>query len=158
MFTTCEQIKIQAGANCVDRRLTLRQAAGEMVAAKPMKAPERFIRLLKKAMDEHPEKLSLRQVARRADLSPAYLSLLLSAERPAPSNAAIAQLERVLNLPEGDLFKAAERPNNQALEFFRKDEAGSILRKLALVPNRKLPAVDKLLADFLQKQRGTKGK
>ena len=63
---------------------------------KNTKAPERFIRLLKKAMDEHPEKLSLRKVARRADLSPAYLSYLLNGERGVPSNDAIAQLERVL--------------------------------------------------------------
>ena len=122
-----------------------------MTETKTSKAPERFIRLLKKAMDEHPEKLSLRQVAKRADISPAYLSLLLNAERPAPSNDAIAQLERVLDIPEGDLFKAAARPDNEALEFFRKDEAGSIMRTLAQVPDNKLSAVGKMIEQFLQR-------
>jgi AraC-like DNA-binding protein len=57
-----------------------------MTANKSAKAPDRFIRLLKKAMAEHPEKLSLNQVAKRADLSPAYLSFLLNGERGVPSN------------------------------------------------------------------------
>ncbi len=51
---------------------------------KPAKAPERFVWLLQKAMEEHPEELSLRQVAKQADLSPAYLSLLLSGDVPCP--------------------------------------------------------------------------
>jgi transcriptional regulator with XRE-family HTH domain len=115
------------------------------------KAPERFIRLLKKSMDEHPEQLSLNRIARLADISPAYLSLLLNGKRSVPSNDAIDQLERVLNIPKDDLFKAAERPNDQALEFFRKDDAGSIMRTLAQVPSSKLPAVQKMIERFLKK-------
>jgi transcriptional regulator with XRE-family HTH domain len=129
-----------------------------MTENRPTKAPDRFIRLLKKAMDEHPEKLSLRQVARNADISPAYLSLLLNGERGVPSNDAIAQLERVLNIPEGELFKAAGRPDDQALEFFRKDEAGSIVRALAPLPNSQLPAVLKMIEHFVEKQRRAKSK
>ena len=124
-----------------------------MTETKSTRAPERFIRLLKKAMEQHPEKMSLRQVARNADLSPAYLSLLLNGERGVPSNDAIAQLERVLNVHNGELFKAAGRPDDQALEFFRKEEAGSILRKLAKVPDNRLAAVDKLLEGFVRKGR-----
>jgi transcriptional regulator with XRE-family HTH domain len=124
-----------------------------MAENKIAKAPKRFIQLLKKAMDEHPEKLSLRQVAKRADISASYLSLLLSEERGVPSNEAIAQLERVLNIPKGELFKAAERPDDQALEFFRKDEAGSILRTLAPLPNNQLAKVHKMIERFVQKQR-----
>ena len=127
-----------------------------MTANRPAKAPERFIRLLKKAMDEHPEKLSLRQVAKRADLSPAYLSYLLSGDRGVPSNDAIAQLERVLGIPTGDLFKAAARPDHQALQFFRKDEAGSIMRTLAKVPNNQLPVVRKMIENLVQSQRASK--
>jgi transcriptional regulator with XRE-family HTH domain len=129
-----------------------------MAENKTTKAPERFIRLLKKAMDEHSETLSLRQVAKRADISPAYLSYLLNGERGVPSNDAIAQLERVLNIPKGELFKAAERPDDQALEFFRKDEAGPIMRTLAPLPNSKLGAVRKMIERFVQKQGRTKGK
>lgn len=128
-----------------------------MTENKPAKAPERFIRLLKRAMDEHPKKLSLRQVAKRADLSPAYLSLLLNGERGVPSNDAIAQLERVLNIPDRELFKAAGRPDDQALEFFRKEDAGSIVRSLAQLPNHQLSAVRKIIERFVQQQR-TKSK
>ncbi len=123
-----------------------------MVENKAAKPSQEFIRLLKKAMGEHPDKPSLREVARRSDLSAAYLSLLLRGERRVPSKDAIAQLERVLNIPEGELFTAAGRPTHEALEFFRKDEAGSIMRTLAKVPNSKLPAVHKLLEQFLKKR------
>src|ERR1035437_1250148 len=129
-----------------------------MAENKNTKAPERFIRLLKKAKDEHPEKLSLREVARLADLSPAYLSYLLNGERGVPSNDAITQLERALNIPNRELFKAAARPDDQALEFFRKDEAGSILRTLAPLPNSQLAVVHKMIERFVQKQRRTKSK
>jgi len=129
-----------------------------MTTPKPTKAPGRFLRLLNKAMKEHPDALSLREVARQADISPAYLSRLLSGERGVPSNDAIAQLERVLHIPEGELFKAAERPDNQALEFFRRNEAGSILRTLAKVPPGKLPAVRTWIEKFVQKQNRAKGK
>ena len=122
------------------------------------KAPARFIRLLKTAMDEHPDKMSLRQVARSADISPAYLSLLLNGERGVPSNDAIGQLERVLDIPAGELFKAAGRPDDQALHFFRKDEAGSIVRALAPLPNSQLSAVRKLIEQFVQRQKPTRGK
>jgi transcriptional regulator with XRE-family HTH domain len=120
---------------------------------KPAKAPERFIRLLKKAMDEQQGQMSLRQVARNADISPAYLSLLLKGERGVPSNDAIGQLERVLDSPDGELFKAAQRPNNQALEFFRKEEAGPIVRELASMPKSQLPDVLKLIKRFVRKQQ-----
>jgi transcriptional regulator with XRE-family HTH domain len=129
-----------------------------MAENKSTKAPKRFIQLIDKAMQEHPENLSLRQVAKRADLSASYLSLLLSEERGVPSNEAIAQLERVLRVPAGELFKAAGRPDSQALEFFRKEEAGPIMRSLAEVPNSQLPAVREWIEQFVQKQRPAKRK
>lgn len=128
-----------------------------MAVAKLAKAPERFIQLLKQAMEAHPEGLSLREVAKRADISPAYLSLLLNGERGVPSNAAIAQLERVLKIPDGNLFKVAERPTDQALEFFRKDEASSIMQTLAKMPNSQLAEVRQLIERFVRKQ-GSKTK
>jgi transcriptional regulator with XRE-family HTH domain len=124
-----------------------------MADTKTTKAREQFIGLIKQAMAGHPEKPSLREVARRADLSPAYLSLLLNGERETPSNEAIAQLERVLRIPDGDLFKAAGRPDDKALEFFRKDEAGSIMRTLAALPKSQLPGVQKLIEDYARKPR-----
>src|ERR1039458_2495346 len=127
-----------------------------MTMQKQIKAPDRFLRLLEKAMKDHPDRLSLRAVARRADISPAYLSRLLSGERGVPSNDAIGQLERVLNIPAGELFKAAARPDDQALEFFRKDEAGSILRTLAPLPNSQLAVVHKMIERFVQEQKHNK--
>jgi transcriptional regulator with XRE-family HTH domain len=129
-----------------------------MAENKPTKAPERFIRLLKKALDEHPDKLSLTRIAKQADISPAYLSLLLNGERGVPSNEAIVQLEGVLNIPEGELFKAAGRPDDQALEFFRKDEAGSIMRTLAPLPNSELAVIHKMIERFVRKKAHNKGK
>jgi transcriptional regulator with XRE-family HTH domain len=129
-----------------------------MTTQKQIKAPDRFLLLLEKAMKEHPDKLSLREVARRADISPGYLSRLLSGERSAPSNDAIAQLERVLNIPDHQLFKAAARPNDKALEFFRKDEAGTIISMLSDVPTSQLPAVRKYLGRFIRIKKDTKAR
>jgi|CZKV01.1.fsa_nt_gi transcriptional regulator with XRE-family HTH domain len=129
-----------------------------MTANKPNKASDRFIRLLQKAMDEHPEKLSLNEVARRADLSPAYLSFLLNGKRNVPSNDAIARLEQVLNIPKDELVSVAGKPNDAALDFFRKEEAGPIMRSLAKVPTGQLSAVRKMIEQFVQKQRHTKSK
>src|ERR1700679_4215135 len=109
-----------------------------MADNKAAKPPKEFVRLLKKAIDDHPDKLSLRELARRADLSAAYLSLLLNGERGVPSNDAIHQLERVLGIPQGELNQAAEKPDNAALEFFRRDKAAPIMRSLAEVPDSKL--------------------
>jgi len=129
-----------------------------MASNKPDKASAEFIRLLKKAMGEHPDKPSLREVARRADLSASYLSYLLNGERNVPSNDAIAQLENVLRIPQGELFKAAARPNDQALEFFRREEAGAIMRTLAPLPNNQLSAIQKLIERFVKKQNRPKVK
>ncbi len=123
-----------------------------MTANKSAKAPERFIRLLKKAMADHPEGLSLNQVARRADLSPAYLSFLLNGERGVPSNEAMAQLEQVLNIPQGELNKAAGKPDDAALAFFRREEAAPIMRSLAEVPNSKLREVRKLIERYVNRK------
>ena len=124
-----------------------------MADNKTVKAPKEFVRLLKKAIEDHPDKLSLREVARRADLSASYLSLLLNGERGVPSNDAIRQLERVLEIPQGKLNQAAEKPDNTALEFFRKDKAAPIMRSLAEVPDGKLGEVHGLIKKYLSRQR-----
>ena len=77
----------------------------------------------------------------------------MSGERGVPSNDAIAQLERVLSIPKDDLFKAAGRPNEQALDFFRKEQSGPIMRTLADVPNSQLPEVLKMLQRFVRRRR-----
>lgn len=124
-----------------------------MAVIKSKKAPAEFIRLLRQAVAEHPDKPSLREVARRADLSVAYLSYLLNGERDVPSNAAIRQLEQVLHIPQGDLNKVAGRPDDRALEFFRKDEAAPIMRTLAKVPTNQLEAVREIIEKFIGSSR-----
>jgi len=119
----------------------------------PNKASAEFIRLLKQAMAEHPDKPSLREVARRSDLSPSYLSYLLNGERSVPSNDAIKQLERVLNLPQGELNKAAGRPDDRALQFFRKEESAPIMRTLAKVPASQLESVREMIERFIDSPR-----
>ena len=116
------------------------------------KAPEGFIRLLKNAMDNHPEKLSLNEVARRADLSPAYLSFMLNGKRNAPSNDAIRRLANVLHINGADLNHAAGKPNDAALVFFRKAEAGPLMRSLAKVPTAELPTVRKWIENFVKQK------
>lgn len=129
-----------------------------MANNKPNSAPEKFIRRLQKAMDEHPEKLSLNEVARQADLSPAYLSFLLNGKRNVPSNDAIQRLAQVLHIPLDELFNAAGRPNDAALEFFRKEEAGPIMRSLTKVPAGQLSTVRKWIEHFVQTNRHPKSK
>jgi len=124
-----------------------------MSANKPRKAPEPFIRLLKKAMQEHPESLSLREVARRADLSPAYLSYLLSGDRGVPSTDSISQLETVLHIPAGALFRAAGKPDDAALEFFRKEDGADIMRILAVQPRNRLVRIKQMIDRFVRKNK-----
>ena len=127
-----------------------------MAESKPTKASDKFIHLLKKAMEEHPEKPSLRQVAVRADISASYLSLLLSGDRAAPSSDAIARLEKVLNLPKGELFTAAGKPDSATSTLFRREEAGSIMRTLAPLPDSELSEIRKLIERFVKKRKGKK--
>ena len=124
-----------------------------MSAENRPKAPEKFVRLLKKAMDEHPQKPSLREVARRSNLSVAYLSYLLNGDRDVPSNAAIRELERALSIPQGELNKAAGRPDDKALEFFRREEAAPIMQTLAKVPAKQLESVRELIEKFISSPR-----
>jgi transcriptional regulator with XRE-family HTH domain len=124
-----------------------------MATAKSKKAPAEFVRFLQKAIDEHPDKPSLREVARRSNLSVAYLSYLLNGDRDVPSNAAIRELERALNIPQGELNKAAGRPDDKALEFFRKDKAAPIMRTLAKVPANQLETVRELIEKFISSPR-----
>ena len=124
-----------------------------MTASKSKKAPVEFVRLLKKAIEEHPDKPSLREVARRTGLSVAYLSYLLNGERDVPSNAAIRELERALKIPQGELNKVAGRPDDKALEFFRKEEAAPIMRTLAKVPASQLETVREMIETFIGSPR-----
>jgi hypothetical protein len=59
----------------------------------------------------------------------------------------------VLNIPEGELFNAAGKPNDAALEFFRRDETAPIMQKLTNVPKKRWPEVNQFLDRILKRSR-----
>ena len=65
-----------------------------MTMQEPTAAPDRFIRLLDKSIAQ--QGLSLREVARKAGVSIAYLSRLLSRQRGLPAKDTITKFEKVL--------------------------------------------------------------
>jgi transcriptional regulator with XRE-family HTH domain len=114
-----------------------------MTTQEPTSAPERFLRLLKKALGG--SRLSLRQAAAKADISPAYLSRLLKGERGVPGNDTITRLEEVLDVqPRGLLFDAAGRHDTVVAKVVRKDSERLLMRSLApLNPNEFAEVVKK---------------
>ena len=111
-----------------------------MTAQKPTPAPDRFVRLLRLALGSQP--LSLRKVAEKAGLSPAYLSRLVNGERGLPTDdTIIAKLEQVLDVAPGRLFDTAERPDLTAKTFLKKQQARPLMRSLAPLSDEDLAKV-----------------
>lgn len=76
--------------------------------------------------------LSLREVARQAGISPAYLSRMLNGERGLPADdKLLISLERILDIqPQGALFDAAERPDSLTKHFLKTPDARVLMRSL----------------------------
>ena len=75
--------------------------------------------------------LSLRTVAKQAGISPGYLSRMLKGERGLPDDdAIITRLEHILDIPRGELFDAAARPDATTKTFLRKGQARPLMRTL----------------------------
>lgn len=126
-----------------------------MEAQEPTAAPRQFIRRLKTAMNG--QGLSLRQLADKTGVSPAYLSRLFNEERGLPADETITRLEEILDIPRGALFDAAGRHDHVAAKFFRKHGARPLMRVLAPLTEEQLAAVQKFVEDFPNKQTsGTK--
>jgi len=86
--------------------------------------------------------LSLRQLARQAQVSPAYLSRLFSEERGAPADKVIARFEQVLDIqPRGTLFDAAGRHDTVASKVLKKPNARVLMRTLAPLNDKELAQV-----------------
>jgi len=101
-----------------------------MPIQEPTPAPDRFVRRLRKALGG--SGVSLREAARKADVSPAYLSRLLNGERGAPANETIARLEEALDIrPRGQLFDAAGRQDHLADKVLKRDPDRVLMRSLA---------------------------
>ncbi len=101
-----------------------------MTTQEPTSAPERFLRLLKKALGG--SGMSLSEAARAARISPAYLSRLLKGKRGVPGNETIASLEETLDIqPRGLLFDAAGRHDRVVSRVLNKDSQRLLMRSLA---------------------------
>ena len=101
-----------------------------MITQEPTSAPDRFLRLLRKALAG--SGLSLRAAARQAAISPAYLSRLLKGERGVPGNDTLTRLEATLDIqPRGQLFDAAGRQDLLLSKVLKKDEQRVLMRSLA---------------------------
>jgi len=48
------------------------------------------------------------------------------------------------------LNQAAGRPDDRALEFFRREEAAPIMQTLAKVPSSRLEAVRQMIEEFIE--------
>jgi transcriptional regulator with XRE-family HTH domain len=108
----------------------------------PVYAPSKaFLRLLKQAFAG--QSFSLREIARRTEMSPAYLSCLLKGQRNAPDIELIARLEEVLDVrPRGSLFDAAGRHDAVATKVFKNEAARRFFHSLeSLTPDE----IDKVL-------------
>ena len=99
-----------------------------MTIQEPTAAPDRFIRLLGKSIEE--QGLSLREVARRAGVSIAYISRLLNKQRGVPADETITKFEKTLDIPPGRLFDAAKRHDALAAKVFKNDKARRLLLSL----------------------------
>jgi len=118
-----------------------------MEAQQPTAAPVRFIRLLKDGMNK--QGLSLRQLADKAGVSPAYVSRLFNRERGLPAHETIAKFEEVLDIqPRGTLFDAAGRHDREAEKFFRRDNARLLMRTLAPLTEAELAQVQEVAQQF----------
>lgn len=127
-----------------------------MTTQQPTSAPDRFVRLLRLALAS--QGLSLRKVAEKADISPAYLSRLVNGERGLPTDdTVIGKLEQVLDIPRGKLFDAAERPDFTAKTFLKKQQARPLMRSLAPLSDADLAKVlavaDKLAGKYHPKEQ-----
>ena len=99
-----------------------------MSVQQPTAAPDRFVRLLNRTIEQRD--LTLREVARQAGVSIAYLSRLLKKERGLPADKTIMKIEKVLEIPSGTLFDAAGRHGELAAKVFKNEKARRLLRSL----------------------------
>ena len=114
-----------------------------MTSQAPTAAPDPFVRLLRKSIAAQP--LSLRDIARRVDVSPAFLSRLVNKQRGLPADETILKLEDVLDIqPRGRLFDAAGRHDSVASKVLNRDGARVLMRTLARLTDEEMAHVQKV--------------
>ena len=113
-----------------------------MTMQEPTAAPDRFIRLLDKSIQK--QGLSLRDVARKVDVSIAYLSRLLRKQRGLPADKTITKFEQVLEIKSGRLFDAAQRHDPLAVRVFKNETARSLVNACEQLTDEE---IDKVLKE-----------
>jgi transcriptional regulator with XRE-family HTH domain len=120
-----------------------------MTIQEPTAAPDQFIRLLDRSIEE--QGLSLREVARLAGVSIAYLSRLLSKQRGLPAKKTIEKFEKVLEIEPGRLFDAAGLHDALASKVFKNEGARRFLRSLELLSDEERAKVLQEAAQLAKK-------
>ena len=110
-----------------------------MTIQEPTAAPDRFVRMLDKAIKDNG--LSQREVARKAGVSIAYISRLLNKQRGLPADETIGKFEKVLEIEPGRLFDAAGRHDAVASKLFKHEGTRRLLRSLEPLSPEQLAAV-----------------
>lgn len=113
-----------------------------MEAQEPTAAPRLFIQRLKAAMKA--KGMSLRNLAEKAGVSPAYLSRLYNRERGLPADETITRFEDVLDIPRGTLFDAAGRHDQELARFFRNESGRLLMRTVAPLTAEELAEVQEI--------------
>jgi transcriptional regulator with XRE-family HTH domain len=120
-----------------------------MTIQEPTAAPDQFIRLLDRSIEK--QGLSLREVARLAGVSIAYLSRLLSKQRGLPAKKTIEKFEKVLEIEPGRLFDAAGLHDALASKVFKNEGARRFLRSLELLSDEERAKVLQEAAQLAKK-------
>ena len=120
-----------------------------MTIQEPTSAPDQFIRLLDRSIEK--QGLSLREAARLAGVSIAYLSRLLSKQRGLPAKKTIEKFEKVLEIEPGRLFDAAGLHDALASKVFKNEGARHFLRSLELLSDEERSKVLQEAAQLAKK-------
>jgi transcriptional regulator with XRE-family HTH domain len=120
-----------------------------MTIQEPTAAPDRFIRLLNKSIEE--QGLSLREVARQVGVSIAYLSRLLNKQRGLPTDKTIVKMEKTLRIEPGLLFDAAGRHDTIAAKVFKNSRTRQLIRSLEPLTDEEFDNVVKMAQDLAEK-------
>lgn len=98
----------------------------------------KYLRDTREALAQNDDRYTLRQVAKRVELEPAYLSKIERGEFPPPSEEAICRLAKDLGLDRDVLLAMAGKVSSdlQAIILKRPMLFSELIRQLKKVPDR----------------------
>src|SRR5262245_36505474 len=108
-----------------------------------------FIRIVRSALAETEQRFSLRQVAHRVGVEPAYLSKVERGLVPPPSEATIVRLAADLNEDPDMLLALAGKVSSelQAIILRRPKQFAELIRRLKNAPDRAILEVVREVRD-----------